>query len=124
MKFIKPLIVAFLQVAFFIGIYLAVLLFFKAIGYKYTRDLSWGISVELGFFLFVCMVTIINYSRFILNNKAQNYLMIFCIIIFVSFYLRQLSSIPYKVSMLIFCALIGFLSKYAIDKIIYKNIKQ
>ena len=119
MKFIKPVIVTALQIAVFVGIYDLILFAFKAIDHKYTRNLAWGISVELGFFLFVYMVTIINYSRFILNSKAQNYLMIFCIIIFVSFYLVQLSILPYKVSMLIFCALIGFLSKYIFDQLIY-----
>lgn len=120
MKYIKPLIVSILQVVAFIGIYLSILFILKAVGYKYTKNLSWGISVELGFFLFFCMVIIINYACFILNNKAQNYLMIFCIIIFVSFYLMQFSIFPYKVTMLVFCALIGFLSKYLFNKIIKK----
>lgn len=125
MKFIKPFVIAVLQVVVFGGLHDLFLFVFKATGYKYTPNLAWGISVKLSLYIFIIMVLIINYAWLLkLNNKAKHGLIFFCILLFTLFYIKDYTDTPYKVMLLLFCAIIGFLSKYIFDRIIYKKENQ
>jgi hypothetical protein len=122
MKFIKPFIVAFLQIAMFVGLYKLLLFVFNASDYNYNSNLAWGISVRFGLYVFIVISLFINYT-FLLNlkDRTKHGILILGIIIFSLFYITDFTYTPYKVLMLIFCAITGLLSKYLFDKLIFKS---
>jgi UDP-N-acetylmuramyl pentapeptide phosphotransferase/UDP-N-acetylglucosamine-1-phosphate transferase len=122
MRLLKPLIVSVFQTILFVGLYDLTLFLFERFGYESNSNISWGISVRYGFWVFVVLVIIVNYIKHFRSlNRYETIILISAMIIFCIIWIKDLGYTPYKTSLFLFCALCGFLSRYLFDRLIYKR---
>lgn len=119
MKLLKAILVATVQVIFFITMSALLFYLFQLMGYKSSRNIGWGISLRLGIYIFSLMVLIINFLWILkLSSVFKNIILLSFIILFVFYWIEDIEYTPYKTTLFLCCAVGSFLSIYLIDRII------
>lgn len=112
MKYLRPLIIAILQIFTLIALnYGVVFLFQYCFHYRGAYNVAWRMSIEFGIIIFALSVLFINYiwaSK--LNLKLKYCILLLGMVCFCLLYLNDLSYTPYKTIMFLFLAMLSFLS--------------
>ena len=118
MKLIRPLIFSGLQIVIMVAIYSLFILVLKRLGYTSRPDIAWGISLQIGLWVFCILVLLLNYLL-ILDRvvKYKLLLVLSFMLLFIFLFANDLRYTPYKTGLFLFCVLVGFLSWYPLDRI-------
>jgi hypothetical protein len=111
-KYVQLLLLTGCQIITFIIVYEASWRLYMFLMPNFRRDISWGLSVRYAVMVFaaISLVGAIIGNSLIL--KHQLLLQWFCVLTFAYFFLGSWSYMPYRTSLLLVCAVVGFLGPF------------
>jgi hypothetical protein len=100
------------QIVSFIIVYEAFWNLYKFLNPNFRRDIAWGLNVIFALWVFAVISLLGVIVGNLLFVKHQLLVQCFCILSFACFFLGSWSYLPYRTSLLLVCAIVGFLGPF------------
>jgi hypothetical protein len=111
-KYVQLLLLTVCQIVTFIVVYEAFWSLYRFLMPNFRRDIAWGLNVIFAIWIFAAISLVGAIVGNLLFVKRQLLAQCFCILSFASFFLGTWSYLPYRTSLLLVSAIVGFLGPF------------
>jgi hypothetical protein len=111
-KYVQSLLLTVCQIVTFIVVYEAFWNLYIFLKPNFRRDIAWGLQVIFALWVFAAISSVGAIVGNLVFAKRQLLAQCFCILSFASFFLGTWSYLPYRTSLLLVSAMVGFLGPF------------
>jgi predicted branched-subunit amino acid permease len=111
-KYVQLLLLTDCQIVTFMVVYDAFWSFYRFLKPNFRRDIAWGLTLDFALMIFVVISLVGAIVGNLLFVKHQLLMQCFCLLSFACFFLGSWSYLPYRTSLLLVCAIVGFLGPF------------